>query len=112
MEDLDTSPEKLAELRQERRRLFEDALEAADRLSSVRRRAAGELSARVGEELSSLAMSGAGLEIRVTPREADEARGGTWPLDANGRDRHRVPVHPRSPVRRSCRWAEAHRAAS
>ena len=114
VEDLDTSPEKLAELRQERRRLFEDALEAADRLSSVRRRAAGELSARVGEELSSLAMSGAGLEIRVTPREADEARGGTWPLDANGRDDIAFlftpfPGSPQLPMGRSASGGELSR---
>ena len=86
VEDLDASPEKVAELEDERRRLFESALQAADRLSEVRRRAASELSARVGEELSSLAMAGAGLEIRVTPRDLDRNRGGTWPLDANGRD--------------------------
>ena len=114
VEDLNTSPEKLAELRQERRRLFEDALEAADRLSSVRRRAAGELSARVGEELSSLAMSGAGLEIRVTPREADEARGGTWPLDANGRDDIAFlftpfPGSPQLPMGRSASGGELSR---
>lgn len=114
VEDLDTSPEKLAELRQERRRLFEDALEAADRLSSMRRRAAGELSARVGEELSSLAMAGAGLEIRVTPREADEARGGTWPLDANGRDDIAFlftpfPGSPQLPMGRSASGGELSR---
>ena len=114
VEDLDTSPEKLAELRQERRRLFEDALEAADRLSSMRRRAAGELSARVGEELWSLAMAGAGLEIRVTPREADEARGGTWPLDANGRDDIAFlftpfPGSPQLPMGRSASGGELSR---
>ena len=94
VEDLDTSPEKLAELRQERRRLFEDALEAADRLSSVRRRAAGELSARVGEGavLAGDVRSGIG-----DPRHA--AGGGRGPRRhmAAGRQRtrrHRVPVHP------------------
>lgn len=86
MEDLDASPEKLAELKAERRRLFDEALAAADRLSQARRRAADEVSARVGEELSSLAMAGAGLLIRVTPRPLDASRDGAWPLDASGRD--------------------------
>lgn len=86
MEDLDASPEAVDELRQERGRAFAEAMAAADALSAVRRQVADELSARVGEELSSLAMSGASLEIRVASRSEDDTKGGTWPLDANGRD--------------------------
>ncbi|MBT1182255.1 DNA repair protein RecN [Bifidobacterium sp. CP2] len=80
IEDLDASPEKLAELESERGRLHEAAAQAADALSAARAAAAARLAARVTEELSSLAMDGASLEIRVTPRSGDDA------LDANGGD--------------------------
>ena len=68
----------------------------------------------MGEVLSSLAMAGAGLEIRVTPREADEARGGTWPLDANGRDDIAFlftpfPGSPQLPMGRSASGGELSR---
>ena len=114
VEDLDASPEKVAELQRERRRLFAAALEAADRLSCVRRRAAEEQSSAAWKELSSLAMAGAGLEIRVTAREADEARGGTWPLDASGRDDITFlftpfPGSPQLPMGRSASGGELSR---
>ncbi|KFJ00947.1 DNA repair protein RecN [Bifidobacterium stellenboschense] len=80
IEDLDASPEKLAELEAERDRLHETAAKAAARLHEARAAAAGRLAARVTEELSSLAMDGASLEIRVAPREGADA------LDANGGD--------------------------
>ena len=83
IEDLDASPEKLAELESERERLYRAAVEAAGVLSRARSQAAARLAARVTAELESLAMSGASLEIRVTPRaeEADHC-----PLDQNGGD--------------------------
>ncbi|MFC5222318.1 DNA repair protein RecN [Bifidobacterium leontopitheci] len=80
VEDLDASPEKIAELEQERKTLYTDARHAADNLSAARAKAAKDLASRVTAELSSLAMDGASLTIRVTPRTTDE------PIDANGAD--------------------------
>ncbi|MBT1161124.1 DNA repair protein RecN [Bifidobacterium sp. SO1] len=85
MEDLDASPEKIAELRQERAKLFDDAMAAAERLSAVRRSAARSLAATVTGELSSLAMDGAELKINVAKREGT-GKTASWPLDANGCD--------------------------
>ena len=73
LEDLDASPEKVAELGAERKRLYAVAVEAADRLSAVRAAAAADLGSRVTAELASLAMAGASLEVRVTPRGAETA---------------------------------------
>ncbi len=81
LEDLDASPEKVAELESERQTLYAAALAAADVLSAARVAAAADLGARVTEELGSLAMLGASLEVRVTPRDkADD------PLGPYGRD--------------------------
>ena len=81
LEDLDASPEKVAELESERQTLYDAALAAADVLSAARVPAAADLGARVTEELGSLAMLGASLEVRVTPRDkADD------PLGPYGRD--------------------------
>ena len=61
--------------------LYDAALAAADVLSAARVAAAADLGARVTEELGSLAMLGASLEVRVTPRDkADD------PLGPYGRD--------------------------
>ena len=93
VEDLDASPEKVAQLQDEREAAFDRALQDAGALSEARRAAAQSLAATVTDELSSLAMAGARLDIRVTDRgeeavpvsdSAGEAS--TWPLDANGRD--------------------------
>ena len=98
LEDLDASPEKVAELEAERQSLYSAALAAADTLSAARTKAAASLGARVADELSSLAMSGASLEVRVTPRElsdghdndreaaAGDSAGDTGPLEPYGRD--------------------------
>ena len=81
VEDLDASPEKVAELESERQTQYDAALAAADVLSAARVAAAADLGARVTEELGSLAMLGASLEVRVTPRDkADD------PLGPYGRD--------------------------
>ncbi|MBT1174883.1 DNA repair protein RecN [Bifidobacterium sp. LC6] len=80
IEDLDASPEKLSELEAERDVLHGKAVAAAAALSAVRAEAGKRLAERVTGELESLAMSGASLEIRVTPRSGDDA------LDANGGD--------------------------
>ena len=98
LEDLDASPEKVAELEAERQSLYSAALAAADTLSAARTKAAASLGARVTDELSSLAMSGASLEVRVTPRElsdgykndrdavAGDSAGDIEPLEPYGRD--------------------------
>lgn len=80
VEDLDASPEKIAELEAERERLRKAAGVAASKLSAARTAAAERLSTRVTDELASLAMAGSALDIRVTPRTGDNA------LDANGGD--------------------------
>ncbi|WP_055427088.1 DNA repair protein RecN [Bifidobacterium aesculapii] len=83
IEDLDASPEKLAELEREREGLLEAACAAAADLHEARSDAAERLAGRVSEELQSLAMDGASLEIRVTSRVSSAAAKG---LDANGGD--------------------------
>lgn len=82
IEDLDASPEKIAELEAERDGLYRKAVAAADELSEARSKAAATLAGKVTAELESLAMPGASLEIRVTRRsgESEDA------LDANGGD--------------------------
>src|SRR5690606_7837746 len=47
----------------------EAAMAEARRLSDARRRAQGELEARVGDELQSLAMGGAAIRFMLTPRD-------------------------------------------
>lgn len=83
IEDLDASPEKLAELEREREGLLEAARAAAADLHEARSDAAERLAGRVTEELQSLAMDGASLEIRVTSRVSS---GAVKDLDANGGD--------------------------
>lgn len=85
VEDLDASPEKVAELEGERKTLYAAAMEAADRLGAARTAAAASLASTVTGELSSLAMDGAVLEIRVR-RRGGAGKTATWPLDANGAD--------------------------
>ncbi|KFI93113.1 DNA repair protein RecN [Bifidobacterium saguini DSM 23967] len=76
IEDLDASPEKLAELESQRADLHHKAVAAADVLSHVRAVAAAQLAHRVTSELESLAMAGASLEIQVSRRDALDANGG------------------------------------
>lgn len=99
MEDLEASPEKIDELKAQRKSAFDDALTAAAALNKKRTSAAKALADTVTTELDSLAMAGASLEIRVVRRDADRASNvanaaglntdsehDTWPLDANGID--------------------------
>lgn len=91
LEDLDASPERVQQLRNERDQAFQHALEAAKSLSKARTAAAVELSEQVTGELESLAMSGASLSIEVKPRVTSKGKkasnaGGFAPLDANGMD--------------------------
>lgn len=85
LEDLDASPEKVAELRKQRQQLYDEAVAAASSLSRARVRAAESLASTVTGELSSLAMDGAVLNIEVRPRRLD-GNAPTGPLDANGID--------------------------
>lgn len=80
VEDLDDSPQKLAELSEQREKTFETAVQVAGKLSESRRHAAARLSAAVTKELDSLAMAGARLDIEVAQRTGENA------LDANGID--------------------------
>ena len=75
LEDMDASPEKLEELQGQVERLRGSALNAARNLSGSRGKAARRLSELVDGELRSLAMSGAGLEIRVRPRQDQDMDG-------------------------------------
>lgn len=95
VEDLDASPEKVDELREERQKAFDKALKTARALDVKRKAAASDLAATVTRELKSLAMAGAKLEIMVEPRDGSGdapnsdsggRHSGTWPLDANGCD--------------------------
>lgn len=108
VEDLDASPEKVADLERERAGLLDEALSAADALSRARAGAAADLAAKVTDELGSLAMAGAALEIQVTPRQGDGA------LDAHGRDDIAFlftpfPGSPKLPMGRSASGGELSR---
>ncbi|OZG68924.1 DNA repair protein RecN [Bifidobacterium eulemuris] len=91
VEDLDASPEKIAELEAERGRLYAAALDAAAALSEARAAAAAELAERVTSELDALAMPGARLDITVTPRgSAAGDTGADGSRDASARSRSRA----------------------
>ena len=79
LEDMDASPEKLQELQDQCSHDRDAALKAARALSRARATAGHNLGVRVSEELESLAMAGAGLEVKVVERD-DEA------LDQHGLD--------------------------
>lgn len=118
VEDLDASPEKVAQLQDEREAAFDRALQDAGALSEARRAAAQSLAATVTDELSSLAMAGARLDIRVTDRGEEAVpvsdsvvEASTWPLDANGRDDIEFLFTPFLDPR-SYRWAKALPAVS
>ncbi|MEE1296153.1 MAG: DNA repair protein RecN [Bifidobacterium sp.] len=80
LEDLDASPEKVAELERTRAKALGAARKAAAALSGARAAAARELSAAVESELGMLSMPGAGFRVAVSPRDGDGA------LDASGGD--------------------------
>ncbi len=107
VEDLDASPEKVAELEAEREQLHEQALSAAETLSAVRRAAAERLSEQVSEELAALAMAGAALEVRVSERDDGS-------LSPHGRDNIEFlftpfPGSPQLPMGKSASGGELSR---
>lgn len=75
LEDVDASPEKVEEVRRARDGARTVALQAARKLHTTRRAAAAMLAERVTEELSSLSMPGARLNISVEARSGDDALG-------------------------------------
>ena len=64
--DLDSSDEAIASLTIEEQQLSKQAHDLAEQISSIRTKAAAELSAAVTSELSALAMTGASLDASVT----------------------------------------------
>jgi DNA repair protein RecN (Recombination protein N) len=64
--DLDSSDEAIASLTIEEQQLGKQAHDLAEQISSLRTKAAAELSAAVTAELSALAMTGASLDASVT----------------------------------------------
>lgn len=83
VQDLDASPEKLAELQDLRQRRYRRLQQVARKLTVSRQTAADRLGETVTKELAQLAMSGARLDIRVEERTAD---GDGVPFDATGGD--------------------------
>ncbi|WP_418968769.1 DNA repair protein RecN [Alloscardovia omnicolens] len=69
LEDLDASPEKIEQLEVELKRAYEQAQDKASILTHTRQQAAEELAHTVTRELSSLAMEGSALSIRVSARD-------------------------------------------
>ncbi|WEV63340.1 DNA repair protein RecN [Bifidobacterium sp. ESL0732] len=97
IEDLDASPEKVEEIKAQRKQAFDVAMKSAEALSRKRKLAATALANTVTKELAALAMAGSGLEIRVVRRNVasnkptgkngeTQTASDTWPLDANGID--------------------------
>ncbi|WP_415458363.1 DNA repair protein RecN [Bifidobacterium sp.] len=68
LEDLEASPEHVAELKDRRIEVLNQLAAAAARLSQSRTHAAVKLGAHVSAELASLAMQGSRLEIKVRSR--------------------------------------------
>jgi DNA repair protein RecN (Recombination protein N) len=63
--ELDSSDEAIEKLSLEERELGAKSIDLAERISTIRQKAASELSAAVTAELSALAMIGASLEVQV-----------------------------------------------
>ncbi|KFI60978.1 DNA repair protein RecN [Bifidobacterium cuniculi] len=80
LEDLDASPEKMAELQTLRTKALDRARRAAAVLSKARMAAAKTLSGAVDGELGNLSMPGASFHVDVHPRQGADA------LDAHGCD--------------------------
>ena len=88
VQDLDASPEQLAQLGSERAETYRTAVAAATALSERRQSAASRLESSVNAELGALAMAGSRLHVTVRRRAVpdDVSTGMTAPLDAHGMD--------------------------
>ena len=84
LEDLDDSPEAIERARAACNKRYDEAFDLAKKLSATRVKAAKKLSDDVSNELSSLAMDGAQLNVRVNSRS--ENQDGFVDLDSNGID--------------------------
>lgn len=84
LEDLDDSPEAIERARAACNKRYDEAFDLAKKLSATRVKAAKKLSDDVTSELSSLAMDGAQLNVRVNSRS--ENQDGFVDLDSNGID--------------------------
>lgn len=84
LEDLDDSPEAIERARAARNKRYDEAFDLAKKLSATRVKAAKKLSDDVSNELSSLAMDGAQLNVRVNSRSENQY--GFVDLDSNGID--------------------------
>ena len=73
--DLDSSDEAIEKLVSEKKALGEKAQELAEKISSIRTKAAAELSSAVTAELAALAMTGASLEVQVSKLSELSAHG-------------------------------------
>lgn len=67
LETLEHAEERIAELEEAHDRALERAASAARAVSAERKRIAGELATRISEELASLGMGGARVEVQVEP---------------------------------------------
>ena len=75
LEDLDASPEKIAQLEEELKEAYTVSVKKAAVLTQTRTQAAEELSRTVTSELTSLAMEGSVLQISVSARNDLDAYG-------------------------------------
>lgn len=75
LEDLDASPEKIAQLEEELKEAYTVSVKKAAVLTQTRTQAAEELSRTVTSELTSLAMEGSVLQISVSARNDIDAYG-------------------------------------
>lgn len=73
LEDLSSREERAAEVDRQRQEALGDAVDAARRLSEIRRETARRLGPAIEEVLADLAMSGAHLEVTLEPRTLPEA---------------------------------------
>ncbi|WP_309648169.1 DNA repair protein RecN [Nocardioides sp.] len=83
--DLDSTDERIEQLKAEREHLRSDLAAAGAELSTVRQKAAARLSTQVSDELTLLAMPHAQLTVSVTQTEAERSEGRRAPLQVGKR---------------------------
>ena len=83
--DLDSTDERIEQLKAERTQLRVDLAAAGAGLSAIRQKAAASLSRQVSDELTLLAMPHAELSVSVTQTEAERSQGRRAPLQVGTR---------------------------
>ncbi len=83
--DLDSTDERIEQLKVQRTRLRTDLAAAGAQLSTIRHKAAARLSTQVSDELTLLAMPHARLTVGVTQTEAERSEGRRAPLQVGER---------------------------